>query len=286
MSYKSLDAISSADIAALGLPSEVADQFHQSLSEIVRNYGPATPETWRQISNQLLAPELPFSLHQTMYYGCYRDFGPDPPAWIPDPERVASTNVGKLLERRGKEFLGPRYKDPISSFLEFQEFSVSNPEIHIGGNECVIFGASTMYFTGGLVASRRSMATCAHLNPARNCLSLNGNRTLDDVMIVWRDEGEDKLPLKKMTLDELRTEVWLVAYALESIGLDKGSAIAIDMPMDVNSVVIYLAIVLAGAEATLGEVMDDHRMIIASRLARLYGDKTMEAQDLYLEASY
>jgi acyl-coenzyme A synthetase/AMP-(fatty) acid ligase len=27
--------------------------------------------------------------------------------------------------------------------------------------------------------------------------------------------------------------------------LDKGSAIAIDMPMDVNSVVIYLAIVLA-----------------------------------------
>lgn len=37
-----------------------------------------------------------------------------------------------------------------------------------------------------------------------------------------------------------------VAYALESLGLEKGSAIAIDMPMDVNSVVIYLAIVLAG----------------------------------------
>lgn len=28
--------------------------------------------------------------------------------------------------------------------------------------------------------------------------------------------------------------------------MEKGSAIAIDMPMDVNSVVIYLAIVLAG----------------------------------------
>jgi acyl-coenzyme A synthetase/AMP-(fatty) acid ligase len=28
--------------------------------------------------------------------------------------------------------------------------------------------------------------------------------------------------------------------------LDKGSAVAIDMPMNVNSVVIYLAIVLAG----------------------------------------
>lgn len=38
----------------------------------------------------------------------------------------------------------------------------------------------------------------------------------------------------------------LVAHALETLELEKGSAIAIDMPMDVNSVVIYLAIVLAG----------------------------------------
>lgn len=37
-----------------------------------------------------------------------------------------------------------------------------------------------------------------------------------------------------------------VAHAIETLGLEKGSSIAIDMPMDVNSVVIYLAIVLAG----------------------------------------
>lgn len=85
MSYKSLDSISTTDIAALGLPSEVAGQFYRSLSEIVRNYGPATPETWRRISEKLLSPELPFSLHQMMYYGCYRDLMPDPPAWLPEP---------------------------------------------------------------------------------------------------------------------------------------------------------------------------------------------------------
>lgn len=38
----------------------------------------------------------------------------------------------------------------------------------------------------------------------------------------------------------------LVAYALEKLEFEKGSAIAIDMPMDVKSVVIYLAIVLSG----------------------------------------
>ncbi|XP_047327010.1 probable acyl-activating enzyme 17, peroxisomal isoform X2 [Impatiens glandulifera] len=86
----------------------------------------------------------------------------------------------------------------------------------------------------------------SRLNPAKNCLNLNSKRDLDSIMIVWRNEGDDETPIQKMTLKELQLEVWLVAYALNNLGLDKGSAIAIDMPMDVKSVIIYLAIVLAG----------------------------------------
>lgn len=250
MAYKALDCITSSDIEALGLPSEVAERFYQNLNEIIRNYGSATPETWQRVSKHLLDPDLPFSLHQMMYYGCYKDFGPDPPAWIPDPERAASTNVGQLLERCGKEFLDSRYKDPISSFSEFQNFSVSNPEVYW---KTVLDEISVSFSVPPQCILRENQShpggqwlPGAHLNPAKNCLSLNGKKTLDDVMVIWRDEGDDKMPINKMTLKELRTEVWLVAHALETLGLDKGSAIAIDMPMDVNSVVIYLAIVLAG----------------------------------------
>ncbi|CAL5326986.1 unnamed protein product [Camellia sinensis] len=250
MAYKALDCITSSDIEALGLPSEVAERFYQNLNEIIRNYGCATSETWQRVSKHLLDPDLPFSLHQMMYYGCYKDFGPDPPAWIPDPERAASTNVGQLLERRGKEFLDSRYKDPISSFSEFQNFSVSNPEVYW---KTVLDEISVSFSVPPQCILRENQShpggqwlPGAHLNPAKNCLSLNGKKTLDDIMVIWRDEGDDKMPVNKMTLKELRTEVWLVAHALETLGLDKGSAIAIDMPMDVNSVVIYLAIVLAG----------------------------------------
>ncbi|XP_020554236.1 probable acyl-activating enzyme 17, peroxisomal isoform X3 [Sesamum indicum] len=87
---------------------------------------------------------------------------------------------------------------------------------------------------------------CAMTNPANNCLSLNAERTLEDIAVIWRDEGDDELPINRMTLTELRKSVWLVAHAIETLKLEKGSAIAIDMPMDINSVVIYLAIVLAG----------------------------------------
>ena len=45
-------------------------------------------------------------------------------------ESAVFTNVGQLLERRGKEFLGSNYRDPITSFSSFQEFSVSSPEVY------------------------------------------------------------------------------------------------------------------------------------------------------------
>lgn len=83
--YKSLEGISRSDIEALGIPSKLAEQLHRKLAEIIFNYGAATPDTWRNICRDVLNPELPFSFHQMLYYGCYKDFGPDPPAWLPNP---------------------------------------------------------------------------------------------------------------------------------------------------------------------------------------------------------
>ncbi|CAH9108527.1 unnamed protein product [Cuscuta europaea] len=248
--YKGLDEINVSDIEALGLSSELSRQLHEKLAGIVSIYGAATPQTWLRISRDLLTPDQPFLLHQMMYYGCFRDFGPDPPAWTPDPGSAKLTNIGKLLERRGKEFLGSKYKDPISSYSDFQEFSVSNletfwktalEEINVSFSvppQCIL--RETPSQPGG------QWLPGAYLNPAKNCLMLKGNRNLNDTVIIYRDEGEDEAPVKSLTLKELRYAVWTVAYALDTLGLEKGSAIAIDMPMHHNSVVIYLAIVLAG----------------------------------------
>ncbi|KAJ9174109.1 hypothetical protein P3X46_017172 [Hevea brasiliensis] len=249
-SYKALDAISVSDIEALGISSKLADKLYKDVANIIANYGASTPQTWTHISKHVLNPDLPFSLHQMMFYACYKDFGSDPAAWCPDPKTAALTNVGQLLERRGKEFLGSLYVDPISSFSAFQEFSVSNPEVYwktVLDEMSISFSVPPQCI---LLENPESPGgqwlPGAYVNPARNCLSLNRERTLDDRVITWRDEGSDDLPLSSMTLGELRTEVWLVAYALNTLGLDRGSAIAIDMPMNVKSVVIYLAIVLAG----------------------------------------
>ncbi|XP_021905490.1 probable acyl-activating enzyme 17, peroxisomal [Carica papaya] len=171
-------------------------------------------------------------------------------------ETAILTNVGQLLERQGKQLLGSKYKDPLSCFSDFQEFSVANPEVYwktvldvlsISFSvppQCILhenpYGEKNLSNPGG------QWLPGAYMNPAKDCLSINPKRSLDDIVIRWRDEGDDHLPIKVMTLKDLRTEVWLVAHGLNALGLDTGSAIAIDMPMNVNSVVIYLAIVLAG----------------------------------------
>ncbi|KAI3513298.1 hypothetical protein L1887_20627 [Cichorium endivia] len=256
MAFKSLDSICLSDIIELGIAPETATQLHQELIQIIQSYGPSTPQTWKQISTRLLNPDLPFSFHQMMYYGCYKDFGPDPPAWLPNLEEAILTNIGNLLERRGKEFLGPNYKDPISSYSAFHEFSVSHLEVFwktILDEMNVSFSVPPKAILvddpskeNQLLHPGGRWLPGAYVNPARNCLSLSSKRNSSDIAVIWRDEGNDETPVKTMTFEKLRSEVWLVAFALGTLGLEKGSAIAIDMPMDVNSVVIYLAIVLAG----------------------------------------
>lgn len=210
-SHKSLDSITIEDIAALGIASEVAQHLHLKLNEIVGKYGAASPRTWQHISRDLLNPDLPFPLHQMMYYGCYKDFGTDPPAWLPELENAKATNVGQLLERRGKEFLGSKYEDPILSFSNFQEFSVSSPEVYwktvldemnisfSTPPECILRENSSL--PGG------HWLPGAYVNPAKNCLTLNKKRTLDNIAVLWRDEGDPQLILQKMTVKELRSRV-------------------------------------------------------------------------------
>lgn len=283
--YKSLDCITETDIAALGIPLAEAHELHRRLAAIVAVDGPGTPRTWHNISKTILSPEHPFLLHQMMYYGCYKDYGPDPPAWLPDPDAARFSNVGKLLEERGKDLLGSKYVDPISSYLDFQKFSVSNPEtywrailldkINISFSvppKCILLEDPT--HPGG------HWLPSAQTNPAKNCLMLIGERSLDDISVIWRDEGDDEAPVNTMTLEELRSRVWLVAHAIETLKLENGSAVAIDMPMDVNSIVIYLAIVLAGYVAV--SIADSFAPSEISSRLKISKAKAIFTQDLII----
>lgn len=251
MSYRSLVEITADQISAAGVPSGEAEKLHSELTAILQEQGNSAPAAWKSISRRLLNPNLPFAFHQMMYYGCYKDFGSaTPPAWIPELGDAILTNVGRVLETHGSDFLGSRYKDPITSFSDFQEFSVSNPEVYWK----LVFEEMGISFYETPLQIVREHASYpagqwlpgATMNAAANCLHTTDKKSPNDIALVWRDEGSDSLPLQSMRLKDLKEQVWLVAYALDALGLAEGSSVAIDMPMTATAVIIYLAIVLAG----------------------------------------
>ncbi|KAJ7536957.1 hypothetical protein O6H91_12G089700 [Diphasiastrum complanatum] len=257
---KSIEEMSVSDIrsAGEGLLDQDAHKLYEKIQQILSQTGGSKAHAWSRVSQEVLTPSQPFGLHQLLYYSIYRNWdssnGP-PPAWIPSREGVKYTNLGRLLEFYGTNLFGAEYKDPISSFTALHQLSVLKPEVYwrialkelgipfIREPSCILdldplaFDAES---PGGV------WLPGAYVNAADFCLEFNNRRNPSNIAVMWRDEGEDDAPMNTFTLCELKARVVEVARSLEECGFSKGDAIAIDMPMTVSAVIIYLGIVLGG----------------------------------------
>lgn len=234
------------------------DTLKSTLAAVNSGNGSGDPrEVWREITaRRMLKPTHPHALHQLVYHTVYAEWvasSSDPPLyWFPSPGNVKSTNLGRVMETHGPKFLGASYKDPITSFTIFQKFSVQYPEVFwsiVLKELSVTFHKAPKCILDTTDKSKRggTWLPGALLNVAECCLlpSSRMGKHDDSLAIIWRDEGCDDFPVNQMTLKEVREQVMLVANALDAM-FSKGDAIAIDMPMTANAVIIYLAIILGG----------------------------------------
>ncbi|KAL3609050.1 hypothetical protein D5086_000070 [Populus alba] len=257
MERKGLDELEVNDIIKAGLCIDNAKEFHKILKETIGAAKGSDPrELWqRLVAKRVLKPCYPHGLHQLVYYSVYAHWdstnnGP-PLYWFPSLDQSKHTNLGRIMEVHGPRLLGTSYKDPISSFNLFQKFTVQHPEAYwsiLLKELPVVFREPPRCILDTTDKSKRggTWLPGSVLNIAECCLQPSRHPRKDDdsLAVIWRDEGCDS-KLHCMTLKELRERVMLVANALDTT-FTKGDAIAIDMPMTVNAVIIYLAIVLAG----------------------------------------
>ncbi|GKV30326.1 hypothetical protein SLEP1_g39143 [Rubroshorea leprosula] len=243
-----------------GLSAEEAKEIHKVIRQAIAAAevkGSDPREVWRQlVARRVLKPWHPHLLHQLVYYSVYAHWdsstnGP-PLYWFPSLYQSKLTNIGRVMETYGPKLLGTSYKDPIASFKIFRKFSVEHPEAYWSvmlkelsivfreAPKCIL-DTSDKSKPGGrwLPGSVLNIAECCLLP------SSHPRKEDDDCAVVWRDEWCDNSEVSRMTLKEFRQQVILVANALEATFL-RGDSIAIDMPMTVNAVIIFLAIILAG----------------------------------------
>lgn len=158
--------------------------------------------------------------------------------WTPSKEFIENSNVKRFMDKHGittYDGLIERSTRDIEWFwdaalkdLNIEWFKPYDKVLDI--SEGI---AWAKWFIGG------------KLNIVYNCLdrhakSANGNR----IACIW--EGEDGA-IRKLTYLELYKEVNKVANALKNLGIEKGDAVGIYMPMVLEIVIAFYAILKLGA---------------------------------------
>ncbi|MCM1981724.1 AMP-binding protein [Lyngbya confervoides] len=225
--------LSREQLVASGLDAASAADLQILLNHWLAALTPV--DCWQHLSQRFLTPHHPFALHQLLFQAAYADWdfsqGP-PPAWVPTPAEIQATHIADLLQGV-----------PVSSYRDLHQWSVQHRAafwdqmIQRLGIQFHQPYQAVLQLDQGIESVRWLLG--ARLNIAESCFQAPA----DHPAIVFQAE---QTPLERITYGELRSLAHRVANGLIEMGIKPGEAIAIDLPMTIAAVAIYLGIVLAG----------------------------------------
>jgi acetyl-CoA synthetase len=196
-----------------------ARQWLEMVDRVRRD--PQTPfdEQWQLFSR--LAAERPSEL------------GPMP-AWWPAPDRVAGSNIGRLMGEAGARSYGELHRWSIEHRAEFWSRMIRRLGISFGDPP-----ETTLDDAGGPEHPR--WLPGARLNIVDSCFRASGCT----LAVAIGREGSDAI--ETVTYGELEALVNRVANGLAAHGLAPGRGIALYMPMTLECVAAYLGVIRAGS---------------------------------------
>ena len=218
-------------LTACRLDKAEASEITEAVNRILETHCPTA--CWDEISRYILTPHHPFALHQLLYETVYADFdratyGP-PPAWFPTDEDITEANITRLMMELD-----------IKTYPEFHAWSVSYRDmfwqmmINTLGIKTKDTSAEAQRGATGITTN------LGKLNIVESCFSAPS----DAIAIVAQRENDKDM--ETFTYQELESLTNRVANGLVEIGMRQGDAVAVDMPMNAESVAIYLGIVKTG----------------------------------------
>jgi len=187
-------------------------------------------------------------------------------AWTPSPEYIATTNIAWLMTQTG-----------VETYEALHAWSVENRECFWGlviERLGVRFYETYSRIMAGSTTDPKWLPG-ARLNIVESCFMAPG----DSTAIIYQAEGDE---LATLSVDALRTMTDRVAANLVRSGFVVGDAVAIYMPMTIESVAIYLGIIKAGC-VVVG-IADSFRPKEISTRLRIANAKAIFTQEVILRA--
>ena len=218
-------------LIACGLDKAEASEIVELVNRILKPQSPTA--CWHEISRDILTPHHPFAFHQLLYETVYADFDRatycPPPAWFPTDADITEANITRLMGELN-----------IKTYHEFHAWTVQNRDTFWQ----MLIDVLDIQTTSTHIEPQQDatgIATPLHeLNIVESCF----NAPPDAIAIITQRENDENL--ERFTYHELESLTNRVANGLVDIGMKQGDAVAIDMPMNAESVAIYLGIVKAG----------------------------------------
>lgn len=153
-------------------------------------------------------------------------------SWQPEAEVIENSNIYKMMLANGFDAYMDFWKWSASNKEDFWRQTVENLNIHFDKKYTSILDISKG-------VEQASWLKGAEFNIVDSCFQNDE----EAVAIVYQKEGG---PITKVTQSDLRIYVNRIANSLVDAGLNPGDRIAIDMPMTLEAVAIYLAALKAG----------------------------------------
>ena len=215
-----------------GLDKSISDRLIERVNPLLASL--PTAACWRQISQTILTPDHPFTLHQLLHNTVFADWkGQAAPAWFPAEDEIEKTNIAAVMRELDLDSYEALHSWSVRHRTDFWRLMIERLGIqfHQKFSEVVDLSQGDE-FPKWLVD--------AQLNIVESCF----NAPSDVTAIVFQSEGS---VLSTMTYGELNALTNRVANGLENAGFRPGDPIAINMSMHPESVAIYLGIIKAGS---------------------------------------
>jgi len=262
------ERIRSTDLVALGLEDAEARRLSGEVNHLLGAC--SAVESWQRISSGLLSPAHPFTVHQLLHRTVFdneRESG-TAPIFVPSPDSIGETNVARIQAQLALDSYAQLHSWTVENRSAYWELMIRHLGIRFRTSPNRILDS-----TGDAETSR--WLPGARLNIAESCFGRGS-----EPAVVYQREGA---PLSSLTRKELDALSNRVANGLPLLGVDRGDTVAIDMPMNVEAVAIYLGVIKAGCVAlTIAESFSAPEVRTRLRVGKA---KALFTQDRILRGS-
>ena len=193
------------------------------------------PARWKNITTELLAPEIPFAVHEYLYEQNYEKSRKEQlpcPAWIPDVEEIQKTHLGQWLKAFG-----------FSTNEELHHWSVTHPEEFTKKlTEALSIqfrNKPTQYCDISAGVENACWYRDATLNIIESCFQAD-----DEAIAIIAGDADNQM--EQISYAQLKAATAKVANGLFELGTAPGDRVAVSMPMTVDAIAIFLGIIAAG----------------------------------------